>query len=130
MFLSNFCVLLNSIIIGLGPGVRVHRLLARFSMPKIPQTPSGATAVGQVFRRPPNDTCMKHVNAWLQQGVNITWPEDVPQSAVMMKDQSTPPCGTSSFLKKPTLTKNPIERSMGVFWALGGRRGGGLWVAL
>ena len=128
MLLSNFCVLLESIIIGLGPGVRVHRLLARFSMPKTP-----VTAFGQAFpafRRPPSDNCTRHFEQWKKEGANFTWPEDLPKSAVMMKDQSTPPFGTYSFLKKTTLTKNPIERSMGVFWALGGRRGGGFWVAL
>ena len=127
-------MLLESIIIiiiitlGLGPGVQVHRLLARFSMPKTPETAFGQAYPG--FRRPPSDNCTKYFERWMQQGANLTWPEDLPKSAVMMKDQSTPPFGSYSFLKKTTLTKNPIERSMGVFWALGGRRGGGFWVAL
>ena len=98
MLLSNFCVLLESIIIGLGPGVRVHRLLARFSMPKTP-----VTAFGQAFpafRRPPSDNCTRHFEQWKKEGANFTWPEDLPKSAVMMKDQSTPPFGTYSFLKK------------------------------
>ena len=124
-------MLLESIIIGLGPGVRVHRLLARFSMPKTPETAFGQAYPG--FRRPPSDNCTRHFEQWKKEGANFanfTWPEDLPKSAVMMKDQSTPPFGSYSFLKKTTLTKNPIERSMGVFWALGGRRGGGFWVAL
>ena len=125
---KNFSVLLESIIIGLGPGVRVHRLLARFSMPKTPDT--AFCQAYPSFRRPPSDHCTKFFEKWMQQGANLIWPEDLPKSAVMMIDQSTPPNGTYSFLKKTTLTKNPIERSMGVFWALGGRRGGGFWVAL
>ena len=121
---SRFCVLLKSII-GLWPGVCIHRLLARVSMPCIP-----LSAFGQIFRRPPNDTSMRHVDEWKGKGVKLEWPIDIPQRAVMVKDLTRPPNRTSSFLKKPTLTKNPIERSIGVFWALGGRRGGGFWVAL
>ena len=124
-------MLLESIIIitlGLGPGVQVHRLLARFSMPKAPVTASGQAY--ERFRRPPSDNATKHFEKWVEQGANFTWPENLPKSAVMIQDQSRPPCRTYSFLRKKTLTKNPIERSIGVFWALGGRRGGGFWVAL
>ena len=117
-------MLLKSII-GLWPGVCIHLLLARVSMPGPP-----VSAFGQIFRRPPNDTCMRHVGEWKGRGVKLTWPIDIPQRAVMMRDLTRAPNRTSSFLKKPTLTKNQIERSMGVFWALGGRRGGGFWVAL
>ena len=124
MLVSCFSVLLKSII-GLWPGVCIHRLLARVSMPCIP-----LSAFGQIFRRPPNDTCMRHVAEWKGKWVKMEWPIDIPQRAVMVKDLTRPPNRTSSFLKKPTLTKNLIERSMGVFWALGGRRGGGFWVAL
>ena len=132
-------MLLESIIIitlGLGPGVQVHRLLARFSMPKVPATASGQVPVtdsGQAyerFRRPPSDNATKYFEKWVEQEANFTWPENLPKSAVMIQDQSRPPCRTYSFLRKKTLTKNPIERSIGVFWALGGRRGGGFWVAL
>jgi len=117
MFLSYLCVLIQSIISrGFWPGPGVHRLLARFAMPK---SPYGASAVGQVHRRPPNDNCEKHFNMWLDQGVDIgAWPDDVPQSAIMMVDQSRPPLRTSSFLKKSTWTKNQIERSW-VFCGLG-----------
>ena len=124
-------MLLESIIIitlGLGPGVQVHRLLARFSMPKVPVTASGQAY--ERFRRPPSDNATKFFEKWVEQEANFTWPENLPKSAVMMQDQSRPPCRTYSFLRKKTLTKNPIERSIGVFWALGGRRGGGFWVAL
>ena len=130
MLLSHFCVLLESIIftLGLGPGVQVHRLLARFSMPKVPVTASGQAY--ERFRRPPSDNATKYFEKWVEQEANFTWPENLPKSAVMMQDQSRPPCRTYSFLRKKTSTKNPIERSIGVFWALGGRRGGGFWVAL
>ena len=123
-------MLLESIIftLGLGPGVQVHRLLARFSMPKVPVTASGQAY--ERFRRPPSDNATKYFEKWVEQEANFTWPENLPKSAVMMQDQSRPPCRTYSFLRKKTLTKNPIERSIGVFWALGGRRGGGFWVAL
>ena len=124
-------MLLESIIIitlGLGPGVQVHRLLARFSMPKAPVTASGQAY--ERFRRPPSDNATKFFEKWVEQEANFTWPENLPKSAVMIQDQSKPPCRTYSFLRKKTLTKNPIERSIGVFWALGGRRGGGFWVAL
>ena len=123
-------MLLESIIftLGLGPGVQVHRLLARFSMPKVPVTASGQAY--ERFRRPPSDNATKFFEIWVDQEANFTWPENLPKSAVMMQDQSRPPCRTYSFLRKKTLTKNPIERSIGVFWALGGRRGGGFWVAL
>ena len=124
MLVSRFCVLLKSII-GLWPGVCIHRLLARVSLPGTP-----VSTFGQIFCRPPNDTCMRHVDEWKGKGVKMEWPIDIPQRAVMVKDLTRPPNRTSSFLKKTTLTKNPIERSMGVFWALGGRRGGGFWVAL
>ena len=124
-------MLLESIIIitlGLGPGVQVHRFLARFSMPKAPVTASGQAY--ERFRRPPSDNATKFFEKWVDQEANFTWPENLPKSAVMMADQSRPPGRTYSFLRKKTLTKNPIERSIGVFWALGGRRGGGFWVAL
>ena len=125
-------MLLESIIIiitpGLGPGVQVHRLLARFSMPKAPVTASGQAY--ERFQRPPSDNATKFFEKWVDQEANFTWPENLPKSAVMIQDQSRPPCRTYSFLRKKTLTKNPIERSIGVFWALGGRRGGGFWVAL
>ena len=133
-------MLLESIIItpGLGSSAssQVHRLLARFSMPKVPVTASGqvpVTASGQAykrFKRPPSDNATKHFEEWVKQGANYTWPDNLPKSAVMIQDQSRPPCRTYSFLRKKTLTKNPIERSISVFWALGGRRGGGFWVAL
>ena len=95
--------------------------------------PGSVTDSGQAyerFRRPPSDNATKHFEKWEEQGANFTWPENLPKSAVMIQDQSRPPCRTYSFLRKKTLTKNPIERSIGVFRALGGRRGGGFWVAL
>ena len=123
MLVSCFNVLLITII-GLWPGARIHRLLARVSMPGIP-----VSAFEQIFRRAPNDTCTRLVAEWEGKGVKTQWPIDILQRAVMVRDLSRPPNRTSSFLKKPTLTKNPIERSMGVFlgfgwaawwWVLGG----------
>ena len=112
-------------IIGLWPAVCIHRLLASVSMPGTP-----VSAFGQIVLRAPNDNCTRFFDAWKSKGHKLTWPIDIPQRAVMMRDMARAPHGTSSFLKKPTLTKNTIERSFGVFWALGGRRGGGFWVAL
>ena len=109
---------------------------SQVSMPKVPATASGQVPVTDFdqayerYRRPPADNATKHFEKWEEQGANFTWPENLPKSAVMIQDQSRPPCRTYSFLRKKTLTKNPIERSIGVFWALGGRRGGGFWVAL
>ena len=110
-------MLLESIIIGLGPGVRVHRLLARFSMPKTPDT--AFCQAYPSFRRPPSDHCTKYFKKWMEEGANLIWPADLPKSAVMMADLERPRNGTYSysFLKKTTLTKNPIERSMGDGWA-------------
>ena len=102
-----------------------YRLLASVSMPATP-----VSAFGQIVLRAPSDNCTRFFDKWKGEGHKLTWPIDTPQRAVMMRDMARAPHGTSSFLKKPTLTKNPIERSFGVFWALGGRRGGGFWVAL
>ena len=107
--LSSLCSLLKKVITGLRPGVRFRRLLARSPMPRYL---SQKETVSQVFPRPLNDNATKHVDAWCEQGVHMEWPEDVPKRAVMVRDQAKLPPGTSSFLKKATLTKNPVERSM------------------